>query len=1288
MPAFRPAGILDARVGFVTTRGEAGTGTRGGPAHPGSAPRAGATTGATQPRTEPPKLANPAQVTRKSSRRSERRRGWLSAVVIRPLGVVARCAAILLPLLLLAGGLVYAKLLHGPISVRFLAAPIARGISAELPGYAVTIEDAIVRRSQSGGVEFRLKNVRLLDGQGGLMALAGLAGIELSTRALRNARFAPSRIDLIEPAIRLSQDEQGRLAISLAEPPSARGAAPAQPAPAAAASRTQPSPARPDETARGGQRVDLARSIAELVAGLRRSDATAYLEGLGLRNASVTIEEGGRTSKWQVPELNARLAHRQKRSVLTAEARIGTDEPWTLKLTAEAAEKARTITLETRIDGLVPRGLAQNLTVLRALEGIDLPLSGTVVMDLDAEGTVLQARSDLEIGAGRLLLLPGLDGLPLAIDQGTLAVRYSGETRRFELAPSSLKSGASRIAFEGAVAPDSDGRQPAVWRFGLNAIDGVLAAPDAQTPPMRIERLAVRGSLGPEPGRIDVAQALLKLAGAEIALSGRVGGAAGEPAILEGRIGPMPVATLKAVWPASMAPRARAIAVEGLTKGTIKSGSFRIVSAEKSEPGSGQGSGNSADRKMSLTLEAADLEVEAQRGFPALEVPRALLRVEGTSLELTVPDASIAAAGNRRIVFKGGRATIVDLDRPRPVAEIAVRAQGPLAGVLDLLERQSLAPVKIGIPLASIEGKTDTQLRLTLPLGAPLNPAEIKLEGRARITEGRVKDVVGAHDITGASVTIDANDKGLELKGEMLIAGVLAKLKGAWLAASPDGRQPPLSITARVDTADRNQLGLDLDDLVQGEVPIELIVQRGTGDDLKLHVVADLSAAELMLDELQWRKPVGRPAKLEFDVGKGRQPKTLELQNFKVSGENIAVDGWVAIGPDNKPREYYFPEFSLNVVTNLEVQGTLRPDRVWDVKAHGKTFDARDLFRSFFAFGQEPPKPVRKNKPGIDLSAEIDTVLGINDTTLRQVKIKAQKRSEKLIALELKGTLEGGQPLHAQMRPEPGRPRTLNADTPDAGQALKLIGFYPNMVGGKAQVEIDLDGRGAVEKTGRIKVRNFKVLGDTVVAEVLQNADEGRPAIEAGNRQRRLVREQFDFERFDAAFAVGNAQLVIENAVALGPLIGASIGGKIDFKSQRMQLGGTYVPLSGLSRFVGQIPVIGQILTGPRGEGVLGITFAIQGAIAEPQVIVNPLSIVGLGIFREIFQMVPDNQKVTPRAEPVVKGAKGGGPQVRASPPAETPPGAERGPRADPALLDGWASSTTTTTDGKGGKKK
>jgi hypothetical protein len=140
-------------------------------------------------------------------------------------------------------------------------------------------------------------------------------------------------------------------------------------------------------------------------------------------------------------------------------------------------------------------------------------------------------------------------------------------------------------------------------------------------------------------------------------------------------------------------------------------------------------------------------------------------------------------------------------------------------------------------------------------------------------------------------------------------------------------------------------------------------------------------------------------------------------------------------------------------------------------------------------------------------------------------------------------------------------------------------------------------------------------------------------------------------------------------------VLGAVLKGKADFRAQVVDIGGTYVPLQGLNSAVGYIPGIGPLLAGPRGEGVLGMTFAIQGPMARPQVLVNPLSFALPGILREMMQMTNPAPRVTPREEGSAR--PGQAPAVRSS---STPAGAN-GPQpsaAQPRVDSdgGWRSET------------
>jgi hypothetical protein len=668
-----------------------------------------------------------------------------------------------------------------------------------------------------------------------------------------------------------------------------------------------------------------------------------------------------------------------------------------------------------------------------------------------------------------------------------------------------------------------------------------------------------------------------------------------------------------------------------------------------------------------LTLEGTDLALSLLQGWPALEAPRALLRLDRSQLEVTVPDGAFAHPDGRRIALKG--AFTIDMTEPLPrTGRTAFKMQGPLSMALEMLDAEPLRLMeKRGLPVAGAEGKVDGQLTVSLPLGRRLGPGDVTVEGKARVGEARFGQLLGPYDVSGVKLAIDMTATAAEARGEMLVNGIPARSSWQHVYAAPADKQPPLRIGATLDGNQRRQLGLEVNDLLQGDVGVEVTISGEEGGERRVHLRADLVNADVVLDSVAWRKPKGRSSLFEADIVKNGPNYPTELSNVRLVGDDVAIEGWIGIGADNKLKEFRFPNFSLNVVTSLETHGKVRPDGVWDVTAKGTTYDGRSLFRSFFDVAHLGPPPTSaKARTGLDLKAEIDTVIGYSDATLRKVRMRMEKQGDKITALDVRGVLEGGKPFAAEVRSEPRQSRRLRAEALDAGLVFKLVGFYPNAVGGIMNLEVDLDGQGPVERTGTLWARDFLVLGDPIVSEVLQNAD-GTPS----GARRTVLREQFDFQIMRVPFSVGHGQFVMHDAVINGELVSASMRGKVDFRAQSLNVGGTYVPMSSLMRAPAAIPFLGPVLTGPRGEGIFGITFAIQGPMARPDVVVNPFSLITPGIFREIFQMTPDDPRVVPRDRP---GAKSDA--VRAAAPPAPLPGAGLAAPSVASEGGGWSSET------------
>ena len=276
--------------------------------------------------------------------------------------------------------------------------------------------------------------------------------------------------------------------------------------------------------------------------------------------------------------------------------------------------------------------------------------------------------------------------------------------------------------------------------------------------------------------------------------------------------------------------------------------------------------------------------------------------------------------------------------------------------------------------------------------------------------------------MTGGTLDVNVTEQAVEAKGAINIKGVPAELSWQRIFYTPDDRQPPIKVTARLDAEMREKLGIKVNHLMHGPTPITLeIAHLGEGAPSAMRVQADLTDAQLLFNGLGWTKPAGRAATLMLDVVP-KQDGATDLANLKIVGDDINIQGGVALDATQRLKEFYFSDFSVNRLTHVEITATVRDDQVLDIRAEGPSFDGKQFFQSLFSAGQldgsaEPADPF-----GVDLTAEIGTVTGFYDTTVKDVNVTMKKRNGRLVALDAKGELNGRAPVAVHLA-QSGRAR-------------------------------------------------------------------------------------------------------------------------------------------------------------------------------------------------------------------------------------------------------------------------
>jgi hypothetical protein len=111
------------------------------------------------------------------------------------------------------------------------------------------------------------------------------------------------------------------------------------------------------------------------------------------------------------------------------------------------------------------------------------------------------------------------------------------------------------------------------------------------------------------------------------------------------------------------------------------------------------------------------------------------------------------------------------------------------------------------------------------------------------------------------------------------------------------------------------------------------------------------------------------------------------------------------------------------------------------------------------------------------------------------------------------------------------------------------------------------------------------------------------------------------FIKATANLEKGKGYLIVKKGLIRNDTIGSSFNGLVFDKNNRMDLSGTFMPAYGINRLFGKIPVLGLFLGNGSEGGLFGITYKLEGNAKKPKLLLNPLSLVTPGIFRQIFQV-------------------------------------------------------------------
>jgi hypothetical protein len=429
-----------------------------------------------------------------------------------------------------------------------------------------------------------------------------------------------------------------------------------------------------------------------------------------------------------------------------------------------------------------------------------------------------------------------------------------------------------------------------------------------------------------------------------------------------------------------------------------------------------------------------------------------------------------------------------------------------------------------------------------------------------------------------------------------------------------------MTIKGTLDDATRAAMNLRLGSYLTGPIGAVAQLEGHRGSIQRAQATLDLTPATINLDLINYRKAAGVPASAQI-TARLDDAGNLRSEDVMLSGAGLAVRGTANVGPNGDLEHLDIPVAHLGPVNDFAFTMTHTAMAGLDLAVSGRSLDGTALGRRDPNANDAPSNATTAlaNNP-FHVAIHVDRLLLRDGVSLSPLALDVAGQGDRPRSLSLSGTLAKGIQVTAGIV-ESDAGRRLAIDTNDAGMLLKGLFGLEAMKGGKLNVAAMMPPMSAavgrdpnvVEYTGALTIDNFTIVNQPFLARMFSS---GSP----GGISDLLQGQGIMIDKLQLPFAVHGDVFDIHDARASGPSIGVTADGYIDRRNNQLALKGALAPLYGINSVLGAIPIVGQVLVSKKGEGIIGMTYSATGPADEPNVSMNPLSVLTPGILRRIFQ--------------------------------------------------------------------
>jgi hypothetical protein len=410
---------------------------------------------------------------------------------------------------------------------------------------------------------------------------------------------------------------------------------------------------------------------------------------------------------------------------------------------------------------------------------------------------------------------------------------------------------------------------------------------------------------------------------------------------------------------------------------------------------------------------------------------------------------------------------------------------------------------------------------------------------------------------------------------------------------------------------------------LKGRPKLALVYTESKDQQGQLSLAFDLKNTDMALPLFGYTKEPKAPGTLMLSFSFQNGALTY-INEIKAKAPNLSLNGSATFSKEGALASLDLKEMALN---KTDIKGTLHQKKgVWTLDLKGPSLDLGSLVAFYKTLPETSDSPSNKTTPFV-FRGDFGKIVLLKEIELPPLHARMEWKKDGLHAYQFLMKDPNNKEDVFSFQYIPGNSlESILFKTSILGEILKGLDVTESLSSENLSFTLDRP-KGETQKPfkGILHMENLRMKDAPFLAKLFSLLSVESILSTLKGEGVLFIRGTSDFEYLNKKIAIQHLELTSSS-------LGLTGKGYIDLKDKTIDAKGYIIPANILNQLIGNIPFLGQLLSGNSKEhkGLVSMSYSMKGDLKDPTVSSNPLSALAPNFVKGLFSNLTGSASQTP----------------------------------------------------------